>query len=81
MPGCSLNYLLTSLITSSAAIPTAAIAQALKTKTVMLPSRPPIKISGTAISIVLNSTPVNISTSLRYAENIRKQAKEADPTE
>jgi len=41
-------------MTSSAATPTAAIAQALKTKTVMLPSKPPMKISGTAMSITLN---------------------------
>jgi hypothetical protein len=65
MPGCSLNYLLTSLITSSAAIPTAAIAHELKTKTVIDPSKPPMKISGTAISIVLNLYPVSISTSSR----------------
>lgn len=42
-------------MTSSAATPTAFIAQALKTKTVMEPNRPPMKISGTAMSIVLNS--------------------------
>ena len=54
MPGCSLNYLLTSLITSSAAIPTAAIAHELNTNTVIDPSKPPMKISGTAISIDLN---------------------------
>jgi len=51
------------LITSSAALPTALIAQELKTKTVIDPKSPPINISGTAISIVLNSYPVIISTS------------------
>jgi hypothetical protein len=63
IPGCSLNYLLTSLITSSAAVPTAAIAHPLKTNTVIDPIRPPTNISGTAISIVLNGYPVSISTS------------------
>ena len=76
-----MNYLLTSLITSSAAMPTAAIAHELKTKTVIDPSRPPINISGTAISMVLNFCPVSISTSSRYAENKRKQARDALPTE
>jgi hypothetical protein len=60
-----LNYLLTSLITSSAATPTADIAQALNTNTVIEPSSPPTKISGTAISMDLNLYPVSISTSSR----------------
>lgn len=81
MPGCSLNCLLTSLITSSAATPTAAIAHALNTKTVIDPSMPPTNTSGTAISIDLNFYPVNTSTSSKYAENKRKQANEALPTE
>lgn len=68
-------------MTSSAAIPTAAIAQALKTKTVIDPNNPPTNISGTAISIVLNLYPVSISTSSRYAENSKKQANDALPTE
>lgn len=55
MPGCSLNYLRTSLITSSAATPTALIAHELNTNTVIDPINPPTNISGTAISIVLNS--------------------------
>jgi hypothetical protein len=50
-------------MTSSAAFPTALIAHELKTKTVIEPRRPPTNISGTAISIVLNSYPVSISTS------------------
>lgn len=81
MPGCSLNCLLTSTITSWAASPTAAIAQAENTNTVIEPNSPPINISGTAISIVLNVYPVSISTSSKYAENRRKQAREAEPTE
>ena len=68
-------------MTSSAAIPTAAIAHELKTNTVIEPIRPPMKISGTAISIVLNLFPVSISTSSRYAEKRRKHASEALPTE
>ena len=58
-----MNYLLTSFITSSAAFPTALIDHELKTKTVIDPRRPPTNISGTAISIDLNSYPVIISTS------------------
>jgi hypothetical protein len=58
-----LNYLLTSFITSSAAFPTALIDHELKTKTVIDPRRPPTNISGTAISMDLNSYPVIISTS------------------
>jgi len=52
IPGCSLNYLLTSTMTSSAAFPTAAMAQEEKTNTVIDPKRPPTKISGTAISML-----------------------------
>ena len=58
-----MNYLLTSFITSSAAFPTALIDHELKTKTVIDPRRPPTNISGTAISMDLNSYPVIISTS------------------
>jgi len=51
MFGCSLNYLLTSTMTSSAAFPTALIDQDVKINTVIDPRSPPMKISGTAISI------------------------------
>ena len=81
IPGFSLNYHQTSLITSSAAFPTATIAQALKIKTVTEPSKPPMKISGTVISIAPNLDPVNISTSSMKALKSKKQAKEALPTE
>jgi len=47
----------------------------------MDPRRPPTNTSGYAISIVLNSNPVIISTSSRYAEKRRKQANAALPTE
>lgn len=76
-----MNYLLTSLITSSAALPTALIDHELNTNTVIEPKSPPTKISGTAISIVLNSYPVIISTSSKYAEKSKKHANEALPTE
>ena len=81
MAGLSLNYLLTSTITSPAAFPTARIDQAAKTKTVQDPIRPPTKISGTVISIVESSFPVNIETSSKKALNKRKQARVADPIE
>jgi hypothetical protein len=81
IPGFSQNYHLTSLITSSAALPTATIAQELKMNTVTEPSIPPMKISGTVISIAPRTYPVNIYTSSIKALNNKKQAREADPTE
>ena len=51
IPGFSLNYHLTSLITSSAALPTASIAQDENIKTVTDPNSPPMNISGTVISM------------------------------
>ena len=49
--------------------------------TVTDPNSPPIKTSGTVISMTLSGLPVNIETSSRKALKRRKQAKLADPTE
>lgn len=76
-----MNYHLTSLITSSAAFPTAIMAQELKMKTVKDPSIPPMNTSGTVMSIALRGLPVNIETSSKNALKRRKQAKLAEPTE
>ena len=81
IPGFSLNYLLTSLITSSAAFPTATIAQALNMNTVNEPNIPPTNTSGIVISIDFSGFPVNRDTSSKKALNNKKQAKLADPTE
>jgi len=68
-------------MTSSAAFPTARIAQEENIKTVTEPKSPPIKISGTVMSIGPNFYPVNMSTSSKNALKSKKQAKEAEPTE
>lgn len=68
-------------MTSSAALPTAAMAHPLNTMTVTDPSRPPTKISGTVISIDFRCLPVKIVTSSRKALNRRKHARVAEPIE
>lgn len=68
-------------MTSSAAFPTATIAHELKINTVTDPNNPPIKISGTVMSIAPIFVPVNMSTSSIKALKRRKQAREALPTE
>lgn len=81
IPGFSFNYLLTSLITSKAAFPTALIAQEENTKTTIEPKSPPIKTSGIVMSTDLILVRESMLTSSMNALNRRKQAKLAEATE
>jgi hypothetical protein len=68
-------------MTSCAALPTDAIAQDVKTNTVIDPRRPPINTSGTVMSTYLRGLGEMKLTSSMKAENSKKHASEAEPTE
>jgi hypothetical protein len=68
-------------MTSWAALPTASIAHAANTNTVVLPNKPAMNISGFVISMLSILTGDNKLISSIKAEKRRKQAREAEPTE
>lgn len=69
------------MITSCAALPTAKIAQDENKNTTIDPNSPPMKIGGFDISMTMGNAGFAVFTSSKYAENIRKQASDALPTE
>ena len=77
----NLNYLLTSVITSYAAFPTASMAQLVKIKTVVEPNNPLKKTSGIMIFICSSLTVLMKFISSTKAANNKKHAKLAEPTE